>query len=295
MKAALHLGILFAGLALIAAACQPVARPFQPTQKTVTVDQLVDLGPRSGVVILATEGADAALGSRLAGLVAAALRDAGVPASATAQPRQRYALASSLQAVAESGNALGVSFVWTLVDPEGGVFATWEQSERVDAAAWQDADAATLAFVAGRTAEHFAALIAASPSAAQGGPPRSVAIWPVDGAPGDGHISLTQALAAALRARGIAVAELGEAESFVILGGIKTAPTDGGEQVEIRWSLLRPDGREVGIVSQSNIVPAGSLDGPWGEIAYAIADGAAEGLLTLLRAPEVTESLDLDF
>lgn len=281
--------------ALAAAACQPVPRPFQPAQKALTVDQLVDLGPRSGVVVLATDGIEAGAANRLSALVAAALRDHGVPASATANPRQRFVLTSELLGMAGGGNAVEVSLVWTLVDPEGGVFTTWDQLEELSAGSWRDANTAALAFVAQRTAERFVAMIAVDPGGAPGGPPQSVAIWPVDGAPGDGRLSLTRALTAALRVRGIAVAEIGDADSFVILGGIEVTATDGGELVDIRWSLLRPDGREVGTVNQSNVVSSGTLDGPWGEIAYAVADGAAEGLLALLRTPEATEVLDIDF
>ena len=291
----LRSGVFVVGLALVVAACQPLPHPFQPTQKRVTVDQLVDLGPRSGVVVLATEGAGAEVASRLAGLVAAALRDHDVPASATANPRQRFALFSSLQDLTDEGRAGEVSFVWTLVNPEGRTYVTWAQTERVSAGSWREADAATLAFVAERTAERFVALIALDPSGTPRGPPQSVAIWPVDGAPGDGRVSLTNALAAALRLRGIAVAALSEADSFVILGGMETTPVGDREQIEIRWSLVRPDGREVGTVGQSNVVPKGTLDGSWGEIAFAIADGAAEGLLALLRAPEATEPLALGF
>ena len=43
------------------------------------------------------------------------------------------------------------------------------------------------------------------------------------------------------------------------------------------------EGEELGSVTQSNVVPVGALDGPWGNIAHAVADGGAEGVVVLLR------------
>jgi hypothetical protein len=42
------------------------------------------------------------------------------------------------------------------------------------------------------------------------------------------------------------------------------------------------DDRELGEIAQQNVVPAGSLDGPWGPVADEVARAAASGLLDLL-------------
>ena len=40
------------------------------------------------------------------------------------------------------------------------------------------------------------------------------------------------------------------------------------------------------MVDQSNVLAVGALDGPWKDLAYAIAEGAADGILALLERPE---------
>ena len=59
-------------------------------------------------------------------------------------------------------------------------------------------------------------------------------------------------------------------------------PQDGAQSIAVDWSVIEPGGAEIGTISQANSIPAGALDGPWGDIAFAIASGAAEGILTLL-------------
>ena len=57
----------------------------------------------------------------------------------------------------------------------------------------------------------------------------------------------------------------------------------GQQRVEVSWALQRRDGREIGQVSQENAVPAGSLDGAWGDVAYAVATAAAPGVVALIE------------
>jgi hypothetical protein len=55
------------------------------------------------------------------------------------------------------------------------------------------------------------------------------------------------------------------------------------QRVEILWQLIRPDGREIGQVSQANAVPAGLLDGAWGKLAEDVVAAGAPAIVALLR------------
>jgi hypothetical protein len=84
----------------------------------------------------------------------------------------------------------------------------------------------------------------------------------------------------------VAIAEKpDDRESFVLTGKVQLSPpASGRQQVKVSWALLRAaDGSQIGEISQENAVPAGSLDGPWGDIAFAVANAAAPGVAQLLR------------
>ena len=69
----------------------------------------------------------------------------------------------------------------------------------------------------------------------------------------------------------------------IVLGAVDLGPPrDGTQSIAVDWRVIEPSGDEIGTISQANSIPAGALDGPWGDIAFAIASGAAEGILTLL-------------
>jgi hypothetical protein len=88
----------------------------------------------------------------------------------------------------------------------------------------------------------------------------------------------------ALRRAHVLLAERADAGSFVLTGTVALSPpAKGQQQVKVHWALLKADGREIGRVDQENAVPAGSLDGPWGDIAYAVASAAAPGVAALIE------------
>ena len=70
-------------------------------------------------------------------------------------------------------------------------------------------------------------------------------------------------------------------DGLILLGSMHVAP--GGGRIEMVWHLIRPDGQELGQVSQANTVPAVELSGDWRELAQAIAQAGAPGVLALLR------------
>ena len=61
-----------------------------------------------------------------------------------------------------------------------------------------------------------------------------------------------------------------------------TPPARGVQRVEIQWIVSRRDGEELGRVAQLNEVPNGRLNRFWGDIAYAAAEEAADGVRTVV-------------
>ncbi|SDP09459.1 hypothetical protein SAMN04488061_2173 [Filomicrobium insigne] len=105
----------------------------------------------------------------------------------------------------------------------------------------------------------------------------------VTGAPGDGSVSLTNALQKQLTSNGIALASAASPQTYRIEGKVKVGTGTGGKQpIQIDWRVKDPAGKTLGTVSQKNEIPEGSLDGSWGQTADAAAAAAAQGILKLL-------------
>jgi hypothetical protein len=109
----------------------------------------------------------------------------------------------------------------------------------------------------------------------------------VTGAPGDGNMSLAAAIARALGRAGIAVAT-GNGDAPLALSGaveVSAAQADK-QQVSIRWQVSQRGGGVLGHADQQNAVPAGSLNGAWADIAFAVAAAAAPGIADLVHKAE---------
>lgn len=257
-------------LALIVAACQPVPRPFQPSSK-VAANPLLAPTADSSVLVAPVIGAPAPQRDQFAELVAAALRDRDVPASTRSASARSYLLQAERR---------GAALVFRLTDPNGLSAGAFEQPVP---AAFDRGDVALLTGLAERTAAQTASYLQTDVGATIAAPPRKVAIRGIDGAPGDGNQALARALAAILVRHSVALESEPGDDTFVVVGAVRLSDSGPGQQtVEIDWSLLRPDGRSVGAIHQKNAVPKGRLDGAWGDIAFAAAEGAAEGLLQVL-------------
>lgn len=108
-------------------------------------------------------------------------------------------------------------------------------------------------------------------------------VQPVQGAPGDGRISLTNALRQELKKNGIALSQQKVAGGYTVRGQVKLSkPLNGQQNVQIIWNVYDGQGNRVGTVSQKNSIPTGSLNGAWGPTAEAAASAAAKGIVKLL-------------
>jgi uncharacterized lipoprotein YmbA len=105
----------------------------------------------------------------------------------------------------------------------------------------------------------------------------------VTGAPGDGSVSLTNALQRQLTSKGVALATNPTPSAYRVEGRVAVGANKAGKQpIQIDWDVKDPTGKKLGTVSQKNEIPQGSLDGAWGKTADAAAAAAAQGILKLL-------------
>jgi hypothetical protein len=112
----------------------------------------------------------------------------------------------------------------------------------------------------------------------------AVRVEHVTGAPGDGRTALTRAIGTALGRAGVDVAKGTGRARFLLDCQVELSGRSGATQhVRVRWVLLGTNGKPVGQVAQENDVPAGALDGAWGDIAYAVASAAAPGIANLIE------------
>ncbi|MFD1379877.1 hypothetical protein [Fodinicurvata halophila] len=111
-------------------------------------------------------------------------------------------------------------------------------------------------------------------------------VLPIEEAPGDGRESLEIAMMQVLRDAGVPVRRVPEKQDFLLDVDIDLGtPQDGSQRIRILWTLLSArDFSEIGTLTQENRIPAGSLDGEWGDTAYLISRAAAEGLIELFRS-----------
>jgi hypothetical protein len=129
---------------------------------------------------------------------------------------------------------------------------------------------------------------ALQPDAVNPPPPRPpLRIGRVSGSPRDGDLMLSRALDYALRRTGLKLAEATDKDSFEVRGEVLIVPRGPKlRNINITWTVYSPDGTQLGQVQQQNDVTPEFIEKAWGEVASAVADGAAEGLVDLIeRAP----------
>jgi len=187
--------------------------------------------------------------------------------------------------------------VYAVLDPKGQEQGKSE-GKPLASADWAAAAPATLSRTATEAAPGIADLLTHIQAALQHADPNSlynrparVQVVEVTGAPGDGNLALTRQMRTMLSQFGPVVQDTAAGADFIVRGMVRLVPIAGGEErVEIQWSVATPGGDERGRVVQLNNVPAGSLNGYWGDVAAVVAQEAAGGVRDVIlrqsgRAP----------
>lgn len=198
-----------------------------------------------------------------------------------------------------------VTITWTVADPQGGVRTVDVEDTAPYQAkdAWQAVDSDTLSRLAettgfaleaiatgGKMPAHAKFMTPPPPpkkddKAAQPTGPATtrVFIGDIQGAPGDGNITLGRALIQFLAQFDVVILRDSEPGAYVITAGVATKPASNTEdQVTIVWRLNDTKGRQLAKITQQNKVPSGSLNPHWGSTAVYAAEGAADGLLSAI-------------
>ncbi len=309
--------VIVTALCLALAACgtnRPnpliVPSPFQIGQPFIGAERNEELigsiTETASVIVEPIEGLSGALNTALTQDVVAAAQASDIPLSADVPSQSADRLRGRFEAWIDRGQNLNGTVVWRLVTADGELIDIFEATApmqpftgegegffEMENPAWRRA-------VAEATVIELAQVLDARPMTArrlQGlaeetvarGPP--VLVPPIAGAPGDGEITLTRAVRALLEQQGVFVINpdappegFSETSAYTLRGAVAMgeAGPEGSQPIAISWDLYSPSGGHLGNVAQQNQIEAGSLDGPWGEVAIYAAMGAVEGILTLL-------------
>ncbi len=264
------------------AACQPMPQPFA-TDHAAGGNPLLRLADRAGVVVLEIDGPPAPVAAALRRQMAAALLERNVPAWTRSGNRGSLFLQGQARTRNRADGSVEVELAWELFDPAGREVGRHAVVGSARPAEWENGEAGILKSLASDSAKGIARLIQ-GPAPGDALTSNTLHVAPVAGAPGDGRRSLRLAMMAALRKAGIRVTPEIENDGLVIAGGVSLQPAGRGQQtIEIVWTLLRPDGTEIGNLKQRNTVPAAAVNGIWGELAFLVAEAAVGGVVDLLR------------
>lgn len=271
---------------LIAGCTGDPTSAFQP--ETPFSNPLLDPGLRGGINVPPVEGLPLTAtdtGADLAGAVAAALRDAEVAALEAPPVNGRFALLGTFDPRSDVAGRIAVA--WTLVDDKG------EEVRQFVTQRPGDPDGQWLKAMADEAVNAINRYVMESeglPPPPEGMP--RLTIVAIDGAPGAGGRALKSALEYHLKQAGLTMSDTVVDHGALILGKVSLTPSKAPgaagsrDTLALSWTVMRPNGSEVGTIEQANDIPKGMLDGPWGDVAFIIAEGAAEGIIDLLRKTE---------
>lgn len=272
-------------LPLLLAACTDLSQPFRNRPGAQARRLATPLALRLAVPPPQDALLPDAAAKKLAEQVAAALQAQEVPAVATETPLPldwRVDIAAERQGAA-------VLPRFRLLDADGRPQAAADGTA-VPLREWAEPSPELLNGLAAAAAPALSRLLlqveaarkATDPASLAAGPPR-IRIAGVRGAPGDGNAALAARIREQLGTQGFVVQESAEGAAYGLQAEVAvTPPARGVQRVEIQWIVSRRDGEELGRVAQLNEVPDGRLNRFWGDIAYAAAEEAADGVRTVV-------------
>ncbi len=257
------------------AACQPLERPFQPTEKAT---YRAAPGPRASLYIAPVEfGTD-----ELREGIAEKLQDLGIPAFTGDPIENRYSVQSQISV---EDNISIITF--KIFDPFGRDTGLETVQEIGEIAEGPAIFGMSMEPVILKSASEIDILLGGSGINFETLKKPAIFVPIVTGAPGDGSETLAAAMQEQIVKLGIDVLPEPWQANYLLKGTVSlTPPKRGSQVVTIIWQLERQNGEYIGKIEQKNRIRAGTLNGPWGPVAKAAARGGAQGIYKLLKQVE---------
>ncbi|MBL4665937.1 MAG: hypothetical protein JKY04_01070 [Sneathiella sp.] len=266
---------MFALIAVIAIGCQPLERPFQPSQKT---SLRAAPGPRASLYVAPVKNGPTEMDDKLS----VKLQELGIAAFTGEKIPYRYSVSSEI--ILKDGASY---VIWSIYGPTGeptGLTTTQKVGDITEGPSvfGQNYDTAVL-----NSASELDIMLGGAGINFTTLQKPAIFVPVVKGAPGDGSETLSVAIQEEIIKLGLDVLSEPWKASYILQGEVSLSPPKNGSQiVTILWKLERRNGEYVGKIEQRNRIRAGTLNGPWGPVAEAAAKGGARGIFKLLRQVE---------
>lgn len=273
-------------LVLAVAACQPLPQPFQPDASKKTANPLLKLPDRSGVVVRPVDGMPEDSGAVLAREMAAALVSRNLPAFTGRGNRSSLVLTGQAIETPRGGNRSEIRVIWRISDRNGIQRGEHALDIAARKTAWTGGSPTLMRDIAQKSAGKIAEIVQgpAERDRTADGVKRTLHVWKIDGAPETAGALLRSELETALRRQALRVSSRMRDDSVIIVGTVTlSAGAKGNRQLGLDWTVMSPDGQDLGRLHQKNTVSPDALESDWPVIARGIALGAAEGIRDVLR------------
>ena len=300
-------------MAVAVSACTELPKPFSH-KKMNAGNPLLNLRDSGGIRVVFDAAVPKDISQPLAATMVKTLQKSNILATTDEDFTGNLFLIGRVSVNRKSLESLeSAVFSWTLIDREDRKIAYFDLNVEGDQPGWLTGDPELFSVIAEDAGHQIASVLRqrneqlanlkrpkldmadqpASQPATQ--PPLNPAFFlsEIIGAPGDGNAALFTALGNVFRRSGSEVVAKRDEVAFLVKGFVSVSPPfKGKNDVAITWLVTTPGGKELGKVTQNNKVPAGYLDRTWGDIAYAVAEGARVGILNVLDTAIQTPAVE---
>jgi hypothetical protein len=278
---------------VLLAGCGELPKPFAHSGANLS-NPLLRLADGGGVQIAMAPGLFEGIAAPLLAAAVKGLAGANVPASQNPDLRGVYRLTGDVAIeIGDPGDAETARFIWRLRDADGNEVGAFDQTITGDAPGWLAEDQEIFEIIAADAGQRIAGILRGDEAAADAAPVTapfgpSLYLVGVDGAPGDGNAALVRSLRLVVVRSGGKIADDLDSATHLVMGSVDVSDTKADSQLlVVSWAVTGLDGIELGKVSQSNRVPITLTAGRWGGLAYAIAEGAGEGIFDILERAKI--------
>ncbi len=259
---------------------------------------------KPGVMIAPVQGTPGMMGRLLSARITDELMSRQVRASSRSQGKVTYILEGKAFLNPGEQGRTDFRIDWNLSAPDGLSAGRFSDRVPVNGAGWDAITAAVMDPMARRAAAQVDIMLQEHVQAPEAIPIPQVesqllqqsmlelrvvrTLTPVfvdyiSGAPGDGRLSLRDALSKALSKARVPVAPTFNDQTYLVMGDVHVTPIDSARnKFDITWVVLRSNGETIGVVDNTMSVGVSRVIPAWGSVAEQAVDEVIGDIVVLI-------------